>query len=153
MPGSFEECQFELGEMAHDLGLSISASYWENEISTISAPSTVSAVETFYVKVEWSLTGHLSRHFCGKWQVKIDFESIGTAQEYSSSLVTIDMDPCLHGPNNPYSYTFTITSGTVKPAPGGTVYLVAVTISSLDPCGDPGHIWGFCKGPSVMFVP
>jgi hypothetical protein len=60
------------------------------------------------------------------------------------------MEPCK---DDAYSHTFELTSGLLNPHPGGTVYLVATTLSSLDPCGDPGHIWGYCKGPSVMFVP
>jgi hypothetical protein len=82
--------------------------------------------------------------------VKIDLESIGIADEYTSDLIEIDMDPCK---DDPYSHKFSLTAGTLNPHPGGTVYLVATTLSSLDPCDDPGHIWGYCEGPSVMFVP
>jgi hypothetical protein len=84
------------------------------------------------------------------WQVKVDLESIGTAKEYSSELYKIDMDPCK---KEGYSHTFEIASNTLHPAEGGTVYLVAVTLSSLDPCGQPGHIWAYGTGVSVMFVP
>lgn len=146
----FQECQWELGPIAHDLALTLSASFWEDETGTVPAPSVVSASETYYVKIEWSLTGHLARHFCGKWLVKIDLESVGTADEYTSECVEIEMDPCQ---DVPYSHIFALTSGTLNPHECGTVYLVAATLSSLDPCGDPGHIWGYCEGPSVMFVP
>ena len=152
MPNStqFQECQVEFGPMAHDIMLTLSASFWEDETGTIPAPSVVSASETYYVKVEWEFTGHLKRHFCGKWRVKIDLESIGDADDYTSECIEIPMDPCK---DEPYSKTFTLTSGILNPHDCGTVYLVAVTLSSLDPCGDPGHIWGYCKGPSVMFIP
>ena len=146
----FQECQWELGPIAHDLSLTLSATFWEDETGTQPAASVVTAGETYFVKVVWQITGHLTRHFCGKWQVKIDLESIGTADEYTSDLYTIDMDPCGDGV---YSKVFTVTSGTLKPHPGGTVYLVATTLSSLDPCGGKGHIWGYCEGPSVMFAP
>jgi hypothetical protein len=49
----FQECQWELGPIADDLQLTLSASFWEDEASTVPAPSVVSAGETFYVKVEW----------------------------------------------------------------------------------------------------
>lgn len=146
----FPVCQWELGPVTHDLAMKLSASFWEDEKGTIPAPSVVFASETYFVKIEWSLEGHLARHFCGKWQVKIDLESIGPAPEYSSPLEVIDMVPCKV---DPYTHTFALTAGTLKPDPGGTVYLVVATLSSLDPCGDPGHIWGYCEGPSVMFVP
>jgi len=111
--------------------------------------------ETYYVRVQWWFEGNIAftRHFCGAWLIKIDLESIGTALEYSSDLVTIPMDPCKLGTaKNPYTYTFELTPGTVKPAKGGTVYLVAVTLSTLDVCGGAGHIWGYAEGPSVMFI-
>jgi hypothetical protein len=146
----FQECHWELGPIAHDLNLTLSATFWEDETGTIPAPSVVSAGETYYVKVVWEITGHLKRHFCGKWKVKIDLESIGTPDEYTSPLFTIDMDPCK---DDPYSKVFALTSGTLDPHPGGTVYLVSTTLSSEDPCGNAGHIWGYCIGPNVMFVP
>jgi hypothetical protein len=146
----FQECQWEIGPIEHALDPRLSASFWEDETGTKPAESIVSAGETFYVKVEWELAGHLKRHFCGKWRVKIDLESIGEAPEYTSPAVTIDMDPCK---NDPYFHIFQLTAGTLQPHPDGTVYLVATTVRALDPCGGDGHIWGFCKGPSVYFVP
>lgn len=146
----FEECQIEIGPLARDLAASLSASFWENETGTVPAESVVSASETLYVRVEWSLRGHVKRHLCGTWLVKIDLESIGDAGEYTSECREIEMDPCR---DEPYTEVFPITSGKLRPHECGTVYLLAVTLSSLDPCGERGHIWGYCKGPSVMFVP
>jgi len=149
MPNQFE-CQTEIGPMAKDLAIKLGAGIWENETGTVPAESIVSASETYYVIVWWELVGGFKRHLCGKWQVKIDLESIGTAGEYTSDVRMIDMDPCKDGP---FVQVFPLTPGTLTPHPAGTVYLVAVTLSSLDPCGDPGHIWGYCKGETVMFVP
>jgi hypothetical protein len=146
----FQECEWELGPIAHDLKLRLSASFWEDETGNVPAANIVSASETYFVRVTWELIGHLKRHFCGKWKVKIDLESIGKAEEYTSDCVEIEMEPCRE---DPYSYTFGLTAGDLKPHECGTVYVVAVTLSSLDPCGEDGHIWGYCKGPSVMFVP
>jgi hypothetical protein len=148
--GNQLECQYEIGPLATDLAVTLSATFWEDETGTTPAESVVSAGETFYVKVVWTLSGGLKRHFCGQWRVKIDLESIGDAGEYTSECRTIPMDPCR---DEPYETVFRITSGTLTPHSCGTVYLLAVTLSSLDPCGNPGHIWGYCEGQSVMFVP
>lgn len=152
----FEECAVEIAPMASNLRLVLSAKFYEDEEAAVPAPNIVYADETYYVKVDWWFEGAVAfaRHFCGMWQVKIDLESIGTAPEYTSNLVDIAMDPCNMGEvNNPYTYTFRLSPGDVKPHEGGTVYIVAVTLSTLDVCGDTGHIWGYCKGASVMFVP
>jgi hypothetical protein len=148
--GEFQETEVEIGPLFYDLKLKLSASFWEDENATVPAPNIVSAHEKYHVKVEWDLVGRGRRHFCGKWRVKLDLESIGKAPEYSSECREIDMDPCR---DVPYTTIFTLSPADVTPDECGTVYLVAVTLTSLDPCDKPGHIWGYCKGPSVMFVP
>jgi hypothetical protein len=153
--GTFPYTTVEIAPIAKGLKLGLAAQFYEDELGEVAATSIVYSGETYYVKVSWWFAGNLAlmRHFCGEWQVKIDLESIGTAKEYSSALVSIPMNPCKLGTvDNPYTYTFALTPGTVDPADGGTVYLVAVTLSTLDVCGDPGHIWGYATGPSVMFV-
>jgi hypothetical protein len=149
-PTLFPETEVEIAPLAMDLKLVFSAGFYEDDEATTPTTNIVYSEETYYVKLDWKLEGMLARHFCGVWQVKIDLESIGTADEYSSELYKIDMDPCQ---KDGYSHTFKINPDTVNPAEGGTVYLVAVTLSSLDPCGQPGHIWAYGTGVSVMFVP
>lgn len=149
-PTLFPDTEVEIAPLAMDLKLVFSAGFYEDDEATTPTTNIVYSEETYYVKVDWRLEGQLAHHFCGVWQVKIDLESIGTADEYSSKLYKIDMDPCK---KEGYSQTFEITSNTLHPAEGGTVYLVAVTLSSLDPCGQPGHVWGYGTGVSVMFVP
>jgi hypothetical protein len=153
--GEFEYTTVEIAPMAEGLKLKLGARFYEDELGEVPATSIVYSGEKYYVKVDWWFVGNLdiTRHFCGQWQVKIDLESIGTAAEYSSDLFTITMDPCNFGfEKKPYTHTFELTPNTLKPAKGGTVYLVAVTLSTLDVCGGPGHIWGYATGPSVMFV-
>ncbi len=155
MSGRFEEVQVEIAPLAENLLLKLSAQFYEDEKAEVPASSIVYTGETYYVVVRWWFEGNtiLAHHFCGTWQVKIDLESIGTAAEYTSALRNIKMDPCKKGTRrNPYYAKFALTPGVVKPHEGGTVYLVAVTLSTLDPCGAKGHMWGYAKGPSVMFV-
>jgi hypothetical protein len=145
----FPEVQVEIAPLADDLVLTFSAGFFEDELATIPATSIVYSGETYYIKLTWKLKGKLAAHFCGKWLVKVDLESIGNPAEYSSDCVYIDMDPCKI---DDYSYTFKITPNTVQPAKCGTVYLVAATLSSEDPCGKPGHLWAYGTGVNVMFV-
>ena len=149
-PGSPKENTKKITSSADDLKLVFSAGFFEDEQATIPVTNNIYSEEKYYVKLDWRLEGKLAAHFCGQWQIKIDLESIGTADEYSSPIETIDMDPCQA---DDYSHTFSIAPSTLKPAKGGTVYLVAVTLSSLDPCGRPGHIWAYGTGERVLFVP
>jgi hypothetical protein len=148
--GEFEEHEFEIGPLSTEhLKGWIAAKFTEDENGVMPAPNIVSSHEAYFVHVKWGLKGHVRRHICGKWRVKIDLESIGAAAEYTSPVQTVPMHPC---EDDHYIAHFKLSPGDVKPDPDGTVYLVAVTLSSLDPCDGPGHIWGYCKGPSVMFV-
>ena len=143
------ECEEEIAPFADDLVLTMSVLISEDEKAEVPAKRIVYGDEEYYVHVFWKLTGKLARHFCGKWQVKVDLESIGTADEYTSELKTFDMDPCRE---EEYTARFTIGPDDLNPHPGGTVYIPAFTLSTLDACGDDGHMWGYCVGPDVMFT-
>jgi hypothetical protein len=151
-PGSPKENTEKIISSADSLDLVFSAGFFEDEQATIPVTNNIYSGETYYVKVTWKLHGKLAPHFCGVWQVKIDLESIGEAKEYTSPLRKIEMDPC-QPDDESYETTFEITPDTVSPAEGGTVYLVAITLSSQDPCGQPGHIWAYGTGVSLMIVP
>ena len=152
--GTFQEVTVEIAPLLQDCVLKFKAEWYEDELAMVPASNIVYTGETYYVKVDWWFEGNLAftRHFCGSWRVKIDLESIGKADEYTSDVVQIDMDPCNMGTqNNPYTHTFALEPGNVNPHPDGTVYLVAVTLATRDVCDEPGHIWAYGTGPSVMF--
>ena len=147
------QCEEEIARLADDLVLTVWSVIAEDEKAEKPATRIVFGEEEYYVHVFWKLTGKLARHFCGKWQVKVDLESIGTSKEYTSPLREIDMEPCRdYEVAGPFHVKFTIGPDDLDPHPGGTVYLPAVTLSTLDPCGDSGHMWAYCEGPSVMFT-
>ena len=84
-------------------------------------------------------------------------ESIGPGKEYK-----LDLDPdnpdekCLKIPLEPcgdgvYRIRVEFPAGKIRTGECGRLYLLAVTVIGLDACGDPGHITGFCKGPTLMF--
>lgn len=142
-------CEEEIARLADDLKLTMRCVISEDEQALIPATRIVFGEEEYYVHVYWKLEGKLARHFCGAWQVKVDLESIGTADEYTSPLRTIEMDPCK---DDEYHELFVLEPDDLNPHKGGTVYFPAVTLSTLDPCGDDGHMWGYCVGDSVMFT-
>jgi hypothetical protein len=156
MSEEFKYHTVEIAPLAKECELKFSAAFEEEEEGAIPGTSIVYSGETYIIKVRWWFDKKgqaFARHLAGEWQVKIDLESIGEAKEYTSPLKKIKMDPCKSGTeDNPYEADFKLEPNTVTPAEGGTVYLVAVTLSTLDQCGGPGHIWAYATGPSVMFV-
>lgn len=138
-------CAFEVEQIHTKLGGKIAATVYE--VGGDDPTNIIGTDQDWKVVVEWEVHGHIIRHLCGKWVVGLSLESIGTAPEYDFDKVYIDMEPCGDGK---YSHTFDIPAGKVSADEDGTLYLVAVTLSSRDACNKPGHIGGFCRGGSVM---
>ena len=149
----FSECEIEIASMAEDLRATLSVTFREAPDSDHPVTILRSDQEGF-VQVKWNLIGKLARHFCGEWCLCLYLESIGPARELKleENCARVKMDPC-RDPNTPYTHTFRIPPGAVDAGECGTLYLVAITLGSFDPCGDPGHIFGYCRGPSLMFYP
>lgn len=61
--------------------------------------SIVDADEPFYVDVAWQLQGHLASMICGKWSVKLYFESLTSNTDFMipGDEGLIDLNPCGDG--------------------------------------------------------
>ena len=143
------ECAFEVSPIATQLSGTIKAAVYEE--GGVDPTSIIQIDQPWYVDVEWTLKGHLRRHLCGKWCVRVHLESIGGGKEYSlpEHCQYFDMNPCDR--DGVYRHRINVAPYTIKPEDCGTVYLVAVTLTSLDACGKPGHIAAYCKGATLMF--
>ena len=145
---SFEQCDFEISPFATKLTGTIKAEVYEE--GGVEPTTIISVDEAWYVDVEWTLKGHMRRHLCGQWCVTVSLESIGKGNEYSlpDPSEHFPIDPCNNGT---YKKRISVAAGTIKPEDCGTLYLIAVTLTSLDACERPGHIAAYCKGPNLMF--
>jgi len=96
------------------------------------------------------LEGPLVHHLCGEFCVCLHLECFGPGPEYTlpDPCPRIPMDPCGDGQ---YSYRINIPAGTIDPKVCGNVCCLAVTLTSFDPCGNPGHIAAYCRDLCVMF--
>jgi hypothetical protein len=144
----FEECAFEVSPFASKLTGTIRAAVYEEGGTE---PTTIIQVDqAWHVDVEWTLRGHMRRHLCGQWCVMVHLESIGRGKEYSlpEQCEYFPIDPCNDGT---YRKQIQVPAGKIDPKDCGTLYLLAVTLVSLDACGRPGHIAAYCKGPNLMF--
>lgn len=144
----FTHCEFEISPIVTELTGTINATVYEE--AGVKPTTIIQVDQAWYVEVEWSLKGHMRRHLCGQWCVMVHLESVGKGNEYSlpESCEYFPIDPCNDGT---YKKRINIPAGLIQPQDCGTLYLLAVTLGSLDACGRKGHIAAYCKGPSLMF--
>jgi hypothetical protein len=143
------ECEKEFTPVVTTTTIKLAATVYEAGGNT--PASIIREDQAWYAIVEWEMTGDLIRHFCGKWKVSINLESIGPFPEYAFGPETEDMNPCGDGK---YSKTINVPAGAVDHVDDdGTIYILGVTLGSIDPCGDAGHIYAHCTGGELQFVP
>ncbi len=155
---NFGYCDFEIDPHSCELWGDIWASVYEEEFpeGEHDATTIIACDEDWYVKVRWRLWGKLRHHLCGYFCVCVYLESIGPGPDYKLDCDG-DGDPCVRWiPMEPcgdgyYEVICKIPAGTVDCGECGQLYDVAVTLTSFDPCKNPGHIAAYCKGPTLMF--
>jgi hypothetical protein len=154
----YGHCDFEIEPHQCDLRGYLRISVYESEYpeGEQDAKTIIACDEDAYVKVEWQLWGGLMHHLCGYFCVCVYLESIGPGPEISLDcdgdghpcIEWIEMDPCGKGR---YEVTCKIPAGSVDCGKCGTLYELAVTLTSFNACKNPGHIAAYCKGPTLMF--
>jgi hypothetical protein len=145
---TFSETEFEFFPVNSELRGEISAEILE--VGGVDPNTIISTNQEWVVKVDWFIEGPLVRHMCGSWCLSVQLESVGLGNDYNlpeGGRIEIPMNPC----DGEYSYEIRVPAGTIDPEDCGTLYLLAVTLTSKDPCDRPGHIAAYAKGPNVMF--
>jgi hypothetical protein len=116
-----------------------------------SAPSTpppdvLRNSDVLSVHCSWYISGVLVPYIGGTWHLRVDFESVGGGDEFSSGVITVPLDG-RSGPGTPYTKTIVIPAGLNFPASaipkvksGGesTTYLVVAQLTYRDMNGQPG---------------
>jgi hypothetical protein len=130
------------------LSLKLSASCHEDSATGPEA-EVVAESQTFYVVVKWKTLGTLRRHICGRWCLKVAWESCGPGSEAAIHRY-IDIDPC----KDDYEEPFAIQGGDLGAGDCGTIYCLCVTLSSASECpdGDVGLLFGSCKDVCCIMV-
>jgi hypothetical protein len=142
------KCDFEVAPLENILtGTMEVFAYEENSDE---AKTIVSTDEDVTIKVVVRLQGLILHQLCGQLCICVYLESIGPGREYRfpDPCRRIDLDPCGDGV---YVIKIVIPAGDVSADECGALYIVAVTLTSFDVCGNPGHIAAYCKDACLMF--
>ena len=90
-------------------------------------------------------------HLCGRLCFALHIECIGSGPEKTLVKEWRDMVSCGDDAGK-YEVELRVPAGILPPEECGQVCCLVVTVTSLDRCGDPGHIAAYCKGPCIMFT-
>lgn len=155
----YGHCTFDIDPIAVDLTGLLKASVYKKGTREDVPDTVIACNEDWYVKVEWDLKGRLLHHLCGYFCVCVYLERIGPGADIKLDcdgdgrpcLQWIPIDPCGNGHYEVKCDGPNIEKDDCEAC--GTLYVVAVTLTSFDQCKDPGHIRAYCKGPTLMFYP
>lgn len=141
------DCPFEISPFTCKLTGGLRATIYED--GQKGPQEIITTDNNWTIDVEWFLHGHLTRHLCGTFCIGVHLESVGEGPEKSLGTFEVPMEPCGNGH---YRYEVKVPAGTVPSADCGRLYIVAITLTSKDACGKPGHINAFCKEGCVMIA-
>lgn len=143
-----QECEFEISPYVCSVTGEIKATVYE--VGGTDPTGIIQADQDWYVLVEFRLTGPIVHHLCGKFCVCLHIECFGPGPEETLPCVYADMEPC-KPEDEWYEVKINVPAGTIPGAECGQVCCLAVTLTSFDPCDNPGHIAAYCRGPCIMF--
>jgi hypothetical protein len=145
------DCEREFTPLVASTTIKLSATVYE--VGGTGPTNIIRTDQDWYVDVEWEITGHLIHHLCGTWHVSVVLESIGPGNEYQfpDPPDKVKMDPCGDGT---FKHRINVRAGEVEARDvDGTLYIIGVTLGSTDACDKPGHVYAYCTGEELHFVP
>jgi hypothetical protein len=151
MPVYLLDCSTESDPFTTTVAVTLRATVYE--VGGVPPTSIIHDNQPWYVDVEWTVASPLLHHLCGTWRLSVVLESIGPGDDYEFPvpIASVPIDPCGTGT---YTYRINVAAGAVAARdPDGTLYIVGVTLNSLDACGHAGHIHAYCTGEELHFVP
>ena len=140
-------CEFEIVPVHEPLVGEIEAAIFE--LGGTDPTAIIGSDQAWYVRVRWRLRGILKRHICGTWCICVYLERLGPGPDIRLECRDVPIDPCLPD-REYYEAVFNVAPGSVAFDDCGTLYCVAVVLTSKDPCGGAGHISGFCREACVL---
>ena len=143
----FSECKVEITPYVSQLAGLLRAEVWE--VGGDHPTGIIRDDQQWYVKVKFDLEGPLLHHLCGKLCFALHIECMGDGPELTLVKEWVELDPCGNGT---YEVELRVPAGVIDAPDCGQVCCLVVTVTSQDPCGNPGHIAAYCEGPCIMFA-
>jgi len=143
----FSECKVEITPYVSQLAGVLRSEVWE--VGGDHPTGIIRVDQSWYVKASFGLEGPLLHHLCGKLCFALHIECLGSGPEDTLVTERVELDPCGDGK---YEVELRVPAGRIPAAGCGQVCSLVVTVTSLDPCGNPGHIAAYCEGPRIMFA-
>lgn len=143
----FSECEVEITPYVCQLTGKLSAEVWE--VGGDHPTGIIRIDQDWYVKVNFELEGLLLHHLCGRLCFALHIECMGAGPELTLLTKYVELDPCGDGK---YQVELPVDAGVIDAAECGQVCCLVVTVTSFDPCDNPGHIAAYCEGPCIMFA-
>ena len=109
-------------------------------------PDVLRNSDVLSIHCSWYIDGLLVPYIGGTWHLRVDFESVGGGDEFSSGIITVPLNGN-SGNGTPYSRTIAIPAGLnfpgttmpkVKSGGESTPYLVVAQLTYRDMLGRPG---------------
>lgn len=109
-------------------------------------PDVLRDNDVLNIDCSWYIDGALVPFIGGTWHVRVDFESLGGGDEFSSGIITVPLDG-RHGSGDPYKRTIVVSPGPnfpgttipkVKSGGESTTYLVVAELTYRDMRNQPG---------------
>lgn len=152
----FGYCKFDIDPFAVDLTGTMKVTVYRKDDPEDVPDTVIACDQDWYVEIEWDLKGKLLHHLCGYFCVCVYLERIGPGKDLSLDcdgdgkpcIEWIPIDPCGDGH---YKVKCKGPRDEIDCDACGTLYVVAVTLTSFDQCKGPGHLRAYCKGPTLMF--
>jgi hypothetical protein len=123
------------------------------EVGGLKPTNIIRCDQPAVVKVTIDFTGkELARLLCVDWCIKVAFDSCGPGPEEALPTQTIHHHVC--------ECPYVVAEFKIPPryfpcdaAACGSVFELCVTVISLDGCGTPAPIAGYCRGGTIMVFP
>ena len=117
------------------------------------APATIIRTnEAWSIHVNWRTTGIATGMIAGTWHLHAYLESLGPGPDLDL-LDFGDLNIPLRPGSSPIDYSahLDVPAGTATASHSGTLYKLVVTLTYIEPTGQPGPMAAYVEGPVLQF--
>jgi hypothetical protein len=118
----------------------------------VSPATIIRANQDWSIHVNWETTGIATGMISGTWHLHAYLESIGPGPDLDLldfGDLNIPLTPGVSPV--PYAAHLDVPAGTATASHSGTLYKLVVTLTYIEPTGNPGPMAAYVEGPVLQF--